>query len=49
MLSCGFARLAAWRGGEGVHHQGVILAGTLQLERQTGHKFETLADADLPQ
>ena len=48
MLSAGFVRLAASRGGEGVHRQGVVLAGTLQLQRQTGPLRAPLLDRPGP-
>jgi len=48
VLSAGFARLAGWRGGEGVHHRGVVLAGTLQLQRQTGQLRAPLLDRPGP-
>jgi hypothetical protein len=48
VLSAGFARLAAWRGGQGVHRQGVVLAGTLQLERQAGQLRAPLLDRPGP-
>ena len=41
-------RLAAWRGGEGVHHQDVVLAGTLQLQRQTARLPAPLLDRPGP-